>query len=200
MLSTCQGIVMWKSFGSSFPRIIFTWFLLVMPWTIQFIRYVAWSSYFGFYIQMASWCFVISGHGPVGRLVLKKGVILLLDKMLSRLTTSFVGCFFFNLCDWIHFMSVICHFECWCLTSCEHMCRNVHPEKWTSLSDGQHQWGFDVDDDLKRCLPFHLVNWYHSRLFISHHSGPQLLVEISEVDKASSYGIIYIAGSSHFKC
>lgn len=24
--------------------------------------------------------------------------------------------------------------------------RNVHPEKWTALSDGQHQWGFDVKD------------------------------------------------------
>ncbi|CAK9084227.1 Phosphopyruvate hydratase [Durusdinium trenchii] len=23
--------------------------------------------------------------------------------------------------------------------------RNVHPERWTALSDGQHQWGFDVD-------------------------------------------------------
>ena len=23
--------------------------------------------------------------------------------------------------------------------------RNVHPERWMSLSDGQHQWGFDVD-------------------------------------------------------
>ncbi len=154
MLSTCQGIVMWKSFGSSFPRIIFIWFLLAMPWTIQFIQYVAWSSYSGFYIQMASWCFVISGHGPVGSLVFKW----------PRCEMMFL----LNLFDWIHFMAVICHFKCWCLTSFEHMCRNVHPEKWTSLSDGQHQWGFDVDGDLKRCLPFHLVNWYHSRLFISH--------------------------------
>ena len=55
-------------------------------------------------------------------------------------------------------MAVICHFKCFCLTSFEQMRRNVHPEKWTSLSDGQHQWGFDVDGDLKRCLPFRLVN------------------------------------------
>ena len=98
--------------------------------------------------------------------------------------------------SWVSF--VILNVDLWHPVS--NMCRNVHPEKWTSLSDGQHQWGFDVDDDLKRCLPFHLVNWSHSRLFISHHSGPQLLVEIAEVDKASSYGIIYIAGSSQFKC
>lgn len=28
---------------------------------------------------------------------------------------------------------------------CVFLFRNVHPERWTSLSDGQHQWGFDVD-------------------------------------------------------
>ena len=162
MLSTCQGIVMWKSFGSSFPRIIFIWFLLAMPWTIQFIQYVAWSSYFGSYIQMASWCFVISGHGPVGSLVLS-----CFQTVWLFFAWQHCGMFLFNLFDWIHFMAVICHFKCFCLTSFEQMRRNVHPEKWTSLSDGQHQWGFDVDGDLKRCLPFHSVNWYHSRLFLS---------------------------------
>ena len=68
--------------------------------------------------------------------------------------------------------------------------RNVHPERWSTLSDGQHQWGFDVEAGPGGSWR----NGARASTSRTEHHIKATVMTWAEDPGASLFGIICIAG------